>query len=379
MRKNILIIHPEGNINNNPNLTGLVEILTEAGYLVDIRSPRKNIYQDSPCEGASLIYENIYIHKVKMKLIDITGSYRLLFFLFRLLKKTDFKYDLIIGVDRYGIIEASIIGRLMKVPHGFISYEIMFGWETGMRFKEIEREACRGISFAISQDESRRYHLSRENEIPAEKIFCIPVAGRFAFKGQKEFKLHEQLGIDRKKKIALFIGSVARWTMINELIESLQYWPDNWVLVLHDRYSIKKAKLFHKDRLNERLFISNMKIPDVRMMRTILHSADIGIAFYRPDFSDPNTGNNLKHLGLSSGKINTYLQHGLPVLINELGEISDYVKSLRLGFVVEKPSDIPSVLSDFDHNHYSERCIDFFLKRLDLNLFSNKIIELIET
>lgn len=379
MYKRILIIHPEGNINNNPNLTGLVEILTEGGCLVDIKSPRLNIYQNSPCKGASLIYEKVNFHRSKVGLIDIIGSYKLLFWLFRLFKKIDNKYDLIIGVDRYGIIEASIIGRLMKVPYGFIPYEIFFAEETSKRFKKIEKEACRGISFAITQDRLRKYHLSRENEIPSEKIFCIPVAGRFAFKGPKEFNLHDKLGIDRNKKIALFIGSVARWTMINELIESLQYWPENWVLVLHDRYSIRNAKLFHKNKLNNKLFISNIEIPDVRMMRVILHSADIGIAFYKPDFSGPYTGNNLKYLGLSSGKISTYLQHGLPVLINELGEISDFVKSLRLGFVVEKPTDIPAVLSNFDRNHYSERCIEFFLKRLDLNLFSNKIIELIKT
>lgn len=38
--KKIMIIHPEGNLNNNPNHTGIVEILCEQGYLVDIYSPR---------------------------------------------------------------------------------------------------------------------------------------------------------------------------------------------------------------------------------------------------------------------------------------------------------------------------------------------------
>ncbi len=54
-RKKILIIHPEGNINNNPNLTGIVEILCENNYLVHICSPtRKDICQESPCDGATL-------------------------------------------------------------------------------------------------------------------------------------------------------------------------------------------------------------------------------------------------------------------------------------------------------------------------------------
>ena len=36
--KKIMVIHPEGNLNNNPNLAGIVEILCENGYVVDIYS-----------------------------------------------------------------------------------------------------------------------------------------------------------------------------------------------------------------------------------------------------------------------------------------------------------------------------------------------------
>lgn len=47
--KHILFIHPEGNINNNPNLYGIVEILTEKGYKVDVLSFLKpGIYQQNP-------------------------------------------------------------------------------------------------------------------------------------------------------------------------------------------------------------------------------------------------------------------------------------------------------------------------------------------
>ena len=56
----IMIIHPEGNINNNPNLTGIVEILCDQGYKVDIYSPRiGHIEQSAPCAGAKVILANM--------------------------------------------------------------------------------------------------------------------------------------------------------------------------------------------------------------------------------------------------------------------------------------------------------------------------------
>ena len=39
---------------------------------------------------------------------------------------------------------------------------------------------------------------------------------------------------------------------------------------------------------------------------------------------------NIANIGMSSGKIATYMQYGLPVLINELGEISSHVREQGL-------------------------------------------------
>ena len=38
---NILLVHPEGNLNYNANLLGLVEILGEAGHRVTYVAPRR--------------------------------------------------------------------------------------------------------------------------------------------------------------------------------------------------------------------------------------------------------------------------------------------------------------------------------------------------
>lgn len=47
----ILIVHPEGNINNNPNLFELAEVLCESGYEVDVLSQSYEIFIEVKISG----------------------------------------------------------------------------------------------------------------------------------------------------------------------------------------------------------------------------------------------------------------------------------------------------------------------------------------
>ncbi|NQT90207.1 MAG: hypothetical protein HQ558_03035, partial [Candidatus Omnitrophica bacterium] len=87
-------------------------------------------------------------------------------------------------------------------------------------------------------------------------------------------------------------------------------------------------------------------------------------ALYEPDFNDYLTGNNLKYIGLAAGKVSTYLQHGVPVLVNETGSLSDYVMKYKLGIVCGDEIVLPKAS---ELNGYSERCYAFFEEKLDLN------------
>lgn len=380
MRPRVLIIHPEGNLNNNPNLTGIVELLVEAGYSVDVKCPRMPISQTAPCDHVRLRFELGLFSRRQPRLIDrfrfhvLTGLVALLCdpkILFQ-------RYALVIGVDRYGLVEASAIGRLLGIPTALISYEIFFADECSPGFKDVEREAARTLQFAICQDAVRAGFLARENNIPVEKILCVPVAGRTAKDGDRTYLLHDRLGIARSKKIALVSGSIEHWSGIGPLAASVGDWPSDWVLVLHDRYAAASAADFQKRAGNARVYVSNWDIPDVRDIGQLLRSADLGIALYTPDFQSRYTGKNLQHIGLASGKISTYLQHGLPVLVNEVGELSDLVRRYNLGFVITNVSDIAPFLIAFSRDAYSRRCVDFFSSHLDLNGFAPALLSAVE-
>jgi len=368
--KKVLIIHPEGNINNNPNLTGIVEILCENGCKVDICSLRRsNIYQYSWCAGASLflldrpenLVENgIFILKdPKLNSQEKITSY---------INENFKSYDLVIGVDR-GIIEAAIIAQNRQIPYGLISYEIFFEEETSREFKQEEIEACKCLDFIVCQDELRAKYLSIENKIALDKIINIPVAGRGIKKGEKNSYLYDSLGIDKDKKIALLMGSVAQWSMADYILESAKLWSEDWVLVVHSRYGLDQhvRPYYEKYKSSDNIYFSLEPVADPNQLDCVIHSADVGIAFYKPTYQSKYTGNNIKYLGMSSGKIATYLQHGLPIIINEIGQMSDYVRKYGLGLVVDDNGNFNTSLTDCRSLKFRLNCLEFFEKRLDLN------------
>ena len=78
---------------------------------------------------------------------------------------------------------------------------------------------------------------------------------------------------------------------------------------------------------------------------------------------------------MASGKIATYLQHGVPVMINEIGILSEYVKEYQLGVVVIKPVDIALSLSNFAPTNLRENCVDFFDRHLSLDRLISPLLE----
>ncbi|MCK4814173.1 glycosyltransferase family 4 protein, partial [bacterium] len=379
--KKVLIIHPEGNINNNPNLSGIVRILCESGYRVDICSRKvKTIDQEFHCEGARLFLVNKKVSATDgfVILAGLSPDYKQRH---HFIHETIGDYDLVVGVDR-GIIEASEIAQVKRTPLGLISYEIYFVAEAGNDFKQPEIEACRNIDFAVCQDELRAGYLSVENRILLEKIINIPLGGRFVRKGSKSSYLYDSLGIEKNKKIALFAGSLGRWSMTDYLIETAKTWSNDWVLVLHNRYKLDEDTLtYYQERkgLSDNVHFSLEPVTDVSEVGRILHSANIGVALYQAQSNSIQEGNNLRYVGMASGKVATYLQHGLPVVVNDIGEMSDYVRKNNLGLVVDKNNPFKIDVKSGELIQWSENCYRFFEEKLDLNKTILPLLEKIQS
>jgi O-antigen biosynthesis protein len=360
----ILIAHPEGNLNYNPNLAGLVELLTEAGHLVTYVAPRQ-----------AELDQTTTMPRLTMRLLDGRNEHGPLFF-----PETQDDvsawggYNLVIGIDR-GIVEAAVIARHHGVPLALISYEIFFKNECPPGFNDPMIDACRGIVFATCQDSLRSRLLCEEYCIPAEKVLRMPVAGRaFCGAGAKPRRLHETFGLPPETRTVLHMGSFDYWTRAPFLLESTHAWPSGWALVIHARYGLTPALRDLVLRLGhpERVFVSDAKFGSLQQMAEFIRSADLGIALYQPTYANRWQGRNIDSMGLSSGKIATYLQHGVRVATHDLGEMSDWLRFYGAGqvFALDSPFIPETPREDVTH-----ACRAFFDEKLNLDRFAGPVLQ----
>jgi O-antigen biosynthesis protein len=361
---NILIAHPEGNLNYNPNLAGLVELLTQARHRVTyVAPPDPRLDQTATMPGLT------------MCLLEGRIEHGPLFFPEG---QDDVAawggYDLIIGIDR-GVIEAAVIARHYGVPLALISYEIFFKDECPPGFNDPMIDACRDIVFATCQDSLRSRLLCEEYGIPADKVLRMPVAGRgFRGAGPKPRRLHETFGFAADVRTVLHMGSFDHWTRAPFLLQSSHAWPSGWALVIHARYGLRPALRDLVQRLShpERVFVSEAKFGSLPQMTDFIRSADLGLALYQPTYANRWQGRNIDCIGLGSGKISTYLQHGVPVATHDLGEISDWLRFYGAGqvFALDE-SFIPKVPQEGG----MQACRTLFDEQLNLDRFAGPVLQ----
>jgi hypothetical protein len=376
--KKILIIHTDGNSFNNPSLKCIIDLLLEKGCEIDLRYPKS----DAPMphhEGIRFLPFGRWVGRWKSRVFN-RYCFRPLVFLSVLVEKFVYynKYDLIIGVDRQGLIEASVLNMLTKTPYVYISFEISFEEETSAQYKSLEKEASMGVAAWLVQDEVRAGHLQRENRLDPLNKILLPLASAGAGV-EKADRLRDRLGIPNDKKVAIAIGSLSKWAMTSQILKSVAGWPEEWVLVVHARYGRTRELLEGEmaafaDFLDRRIFISDAATEMVDEMGGILAGISAGLAFYKPEYgTGPFYGKNLEYLGLASGKISTCLRYGFPVIINEMGLYAEEARKYRFGCVVEGPEQIKDCLNEISREEYRHNAKDYFVKKLDFNIYRDMI------
>lgn len=377
----LLIIHPEGNMANNPSLKAFVDFLGERDVQFDVRARRRKSVRYPEISNVKWVLDKYLFDKLKLLAINVFCSRMLtkiiVFSQWIFLRKK--KYNFIIGVDRQGIIEAHFFSRFFLVPYCLFSFEIMFEAETSKRYKELERYASKNCSLWIVQDKVRANKLAEQNRLRIDNSFLLPIGARGVGKHSKN-RLRDRLNITREKRVAIALGSISKWTMVGDIVATLANWPNEWALIVHDRYgvtwdSLKKLGIDWNQFLGKSLFVSEQASDIVDDMGQILAGVDLGIAFYQPIDGDPNLGNNLRFLGKASGKIATYLRYGIPVITNEIGEMASDIRKYQLGVVVDKANMIPNILNEFDYRCFSNNCSSYFINNLDFDIYGQKLYE----
>ena len=368
----ILIIHTDGNTFNNPTLKCVIDLLLEKGCEVDLRYPRSNAPMPAP-RGVRLLPFGRIARHLKANVFDRLASRRLAALCVSAERLALYrKYDLLIGVDRQGLIEAGILHRLTGTPYVFFSFEIMFESETSARYKALEREAATAASMWLVQDEARARQLEIENGLQPGNRFLLPLAsaGPGALGTRR---LRDQLRVPEAMKVAIAIGSVEGWSMTGRILKSVAGWPEDWALIVHERYGRTRERLRAElapvgHLVGRRIFLSDDAPDLVDDLGTVLAGVSAGLAFYEPDFKGPYSGRNLQHLGMASGKISTYLRYGVPVILNDIGLYPGEARRFGFGRVVESPEQIAGQLDACREERCGSSARSYFLEKLDFNV-----------
>lgn len=359
----ILIIHPEGNITNNPNLYAFVQALTQKGCFVTVYSKvYKDKYQHLEITNSELItYESNTKSIIKSSKIILNQR----------------KYNIIIGIDD-GIITAHTFAKILQLPLVYLSYEIFFDKEIAVIGNKLDKEnkfkskkICNSIAFAITQDSTRKELLSKEYNIPSNKILQMPVAGNYKETKQLTSYFREKYNIDDDKKILLYMGGIEPY-FEKDIIHYSNYLPDNWVLIIHSRYKYNSSC---SDIEKKNCFFSyNDSINNIDNITDYLVGVNAGLCLYRTSYDNLYTGDNLKYLGLSSGKISCFLRSGIPIVVDGAFSWKDIVNEYNLGVYIGNCKEIKNI--DYIINEsMSKSCVSFFLKRLDINNYIDSIFE----
>ena len=363
----ILIVHPEGNIKNNPNLFAITRMMVENGWEVLVYSRRRpGIYQGDIFPGARFVF----FEETVRDTIRLESSF------------ADEDIRFVIGIDDFGIYKAKEIASFLGVKYLFLSYEILFDAEIkriGCRIDRINKKrakaAVRHAECAIVQDETRKQILSREYGIPQDKIYLMPVANSGSHMVERTHYFYDKFAIPYEKKILLYMGWMDK-KQEQRMVEFAKYLPDDWVLVAHSRYRYQTT--IDSEWLGKKLFFSgDAPVESMDEMGIMLSSCSMGFCSYEPDYSSIYTGDNIKYIGLSSGKTTTFLQYGVPVIVENMNIWDELVEPKKIGLVMHQPGDLAK-LSNINPSVYAENAIRYFEEYLDAKIYWEKIWEMMK-
>lgn len=286
-------------------------------------------------------------------------------------------YVCAVGIDPEGLISAGEVASRLRVPLVYHSLEILLADEADSRsaraLKRREVDLSRTAAMVIVQDEDRARLLAEENGLSGSVIELLPNAPRGPARRSRSDWWSERLDIPSDRRILLHTGSIGPWTGISEIASASASLPDPWVLVIHcgqaasDPWTMNTLRDLGQTSRPGKVYISALLI-DREQYQEAIDGADIGVAFYVPG-GDVFSQQNIRTIGLSSGKVSNYLRSGLPLVVNRASSLGALVAEHGIGVSVGQASDLKHALEEIslEYADISARAIDFFNERLDFD------------
>lgn len=354
-----LIVETCGNILSNPTTLAIIDELIRRKYEVDIITVKGTL---SPQEMPSRWRERVSVRDFHLAFgaehpwqgwrQSIVSQTKRLIQNFRAGRLVDpltierrqaNRYQCILGIDPTGIIAADCINAIARRPLVYISFELLLKHElesdSEWSLKRREASAIRGVNTFLIQDELRRDLFCRDNSVPHDQCVLVPVAPADQYTMKTRY-LHDKLNIPLSRRIVLYQGSLSSWGGRDDLEEMVSYWPDDVVLVVHSRFPVgsRMRRYLEGSASDRRILITDHPVSAAELP-TLTASADIGLAPYRPGPDHWTHGDNLRFIGLASGKIAYYAMCGLPILARQTSSLTSLLEGNGIGFCYKRMSE----------------------------------------
>jgi glycosyltransferase involved in cell wall biosynthesis len=379
----IAIVFPSGHFITTPSIPSLAILLARHGFEVDIYAVANTTTARESSYAFLENVPNITLHLFFIKIDTFFENIPLLlagflpWFIGKQYKKN---YDIVIGAGIRALFLIGILSFFTKIKGAFLCLELYPKKEqrTFMKgiYKILEGIFTRRTKFAIIQDELRAEILRRENNYQG-KILIFPNAGLPATKKITTDKAFiKKFGINGKKTV-LYAGSIFfKFAMTEELLRDTPKWPDDWVLLVHSKAKMtesEKQVSLQIEGLENRVYLSTDPLDECDY-EALVQSVDVGIALY-----DGTLSENFYYLGYSSGKIAQYLRCGIPVIINRLPLIDEFIEEYRCGKVIDSFTQIRGFLTEIGSNYdyYSRNAKKAYLGKINPELYIDQIINAI--
>lgn len=267
-------------------------------------------------------------------------------------RRANYQWVIAFDVDaliRAGICQLMYGGKV--IYHSLEFYEPKHKTFKSSIKKTLEKYFSRKATYVFTQDANRVAFLEKDLHIPQDKFRLI-----YNSPSGETIKAHadyfrDTFNISCESRIILCVGSLIRETLVFDVVESVKYWDEKFVLVLHGWFPDKAVLEFvrqQQEKLPDRIYISD-QLFDHWNKYIPFQSCDIGFVGFSSDT------NNMKYAAGSAGKLFDFLRTGKPIVAFDSPGMAELVEGNGGGFVYREARKIASVLSQIDQSYDSIR------------------------